>query len=69
MAIEQEIRRYLAKRYKCDPNIDIQLHGDVVEVRGVMPNTQAYGQIHTSNRNDVEDAMRRERREDIAIEA
>ena len=59
MAIEQEIRQYLAKRYQCDPDLDIQVHGDVVEVRGVMPNTHAYGQLQVGHLGDVESEMRR----------
>lgn len=57
MAIEQEIRQYLAKRYKCDPNIDVQVHGDVVDVRGIMPNTQAHGQFRAGNLNDLKRIM------------
>lgn len=69
MAIEQEIRQYLAKRFKCDPNVDVQIHGDVVEVRGVMPNTHAYGQFQAGRVDDVESAMRRERQAEEAVEA
>lgn len=69
MAIEQEIRQYLAKRFKCDPNVDVLVHGDVVEVRGVMPNTQAHGQFRAGNLNDIESAMRRESQTQVAVDA
>lgn len=69
MAIEQEIRQYLAKRFKCDPNVDVQVHGDIVEVRGVMSNTHAYGRFQAGHLNDIESAMHRESQSAVATEA
>lgn len=69
MSIEQEIRLYLAKRFQCDPNVDVQVHGDVVDVRGIMPNTHAHGHFRAGNLNDLEGAMRRERQAEEAVEA
>lgn len=69
MGIEQEIRQYLANRYKCDPNLDVQLHGDVIDVRGIMPNTQAHGFFRVGNLIDVESDMRRETTSSHPVEA
>lgn len=69
MAIEQEIRQYLAKRFKCDPNVDVQVHGDVVEVHGIMPNTHAHGRFRAGSLSELEVAMRRDAKSELAVEA
>jgi hypothetical protein len=69
MSIEQEIRQYLAKRYKCDPNVDVEVHGNVVDVRGIMPNTQSHGFFRAGSLNDIETAMRRDQPTEHAVEA
>ncbi|BBO31221.1 hypothetical protein [Lacipirellula parvula] len=69
MSIEQEIRQYLAKRFQCDPVVDVQIYGDVVDVRGTMPNTHAHGQFCVGSLDDIENAMRRESATEVAVEA
>jgi hypothetical protein len=54
MKIDQEIREYLADRYDCDPNTDIETEGQHVHVTAIMPNTSEYGQFYAGDLADIQ---------------
>ena len=57
MKLSQEIREYLADRYDCDEQTDIETDGQSVHVTGLMPNTNQYGVFHAGDLGDIQRDM------------
>ena len=60
MKIDDEIRQYLAAKYNCDPNTDIDVDGQSVHVTGIMPNSNTHGQFYAGELGDIQWELERE---------
>lgn len=54
MQLDDEIRRYLAYRYECDPNEDVDTDGDAVYVNATMPGTNERDRFYVGDLADVQ---------------